>query len=205
MNLQRRIARLNRVLGDKFGYVDGPQGRESKFAWKYTGEIYYFIDEGYDQTPDGLNLPTRNYTRHAWSERIGPRWVLCAWRPPEMTREQWLEKIQDQFPYPANGRFLPINGTELDPRDEPDEYINEYVIGRLLAQKESSFSELLAASTAAAKKDADERKARFEGEFDEMWPAFNKDEPGSRGEHVEFQAGIGESRRFGGLQDGSDH
>jgi hypothetical protein len=197
MNLQRRISRLNLVLADKFGQSDGPEGRVQRFAWKHLGEVFMIVDNGFKTSKGGIILPGRqDYEKKPYSDRFGSCWCVCQWTKPAMTEWQWMMQFGTQFAYPKNGRYLPIDNTRLNPGDEPDESINEYVIGRIQKQLDAKMSEHLDQCVKEAAQGHAEKQVEFADRVDSWWPAFDND-PGKRGGHVSF-GGVGESLIFSG-------
>lgn len=198
MNLERRIARLNKVLADKFGSSNGPDGRIQRFKWMHTGEVHMIVDNGPVTTSGGLVLPGRqDYQAVPFAARLGSCWCIFQWTAPNMTEWQWRMTFGTQFAYPAHGRYLPIDNARMAPGDEPDESINEFIIGRIQAQLDARTIDHLDACIRDANRDIAAKQQEFADRVDDWWPAFDN-EPGKRGEGATSFGGLGESRIFGG-------
>lgn len=116
---------LNRRFGDRLGR---PNGHDARFAWKFAPEVFY------EFRPHGSS----NFQRQCWADRIGPKWMLCQWRPTEISREAWLQSFQGRFPYPDGGEYKPHPETALPEGMLPTDELTAGYIASLLAQMEQA-------------------------------------------------------------------
>jgi hypothetical protein len=93
---------LNRRFGEELGR---PNGIDPRFAWKYAPEVYYYFRPHY----------AASFERRSWADRIGKRWMLCQWRPTELSREQWQQAFRGAYPYPEKGEYKAHPETALWP------------------------------------------------------------------------------------------
>ena len=113
-----------------------------------------------------------NYKRCTWEQRLGPRfhWIIATWQDPG-TPQDWYAKTKNQIPYPPQGWYFPISGSQI-PCDPTTEITSEAIrkIRRIL---ETSFEEILARSVDAQEQADQQIQAQSDDRIDSDWPAFN--------------------------------
>ena len=127
---------LNRIFAERLGR---PNGINARFAWMYAPDVPYN-----QKTPTG-------FERKTWGARLGKRWMLCQWRPPDLTREQWATSFGVSFPYPDKGQYIAHAETALPFGKEPDVELTVEYCHTLRQQMETTYADHLAQSEAASK------------------------------------------------------
>jgi hypothetical protein len=190
------LRRLNQRFVEAFGR---PDAVNAKYKWVRTTDLPYFIKVE-NRSEAGLYLMTPKYERHTWAEILGDTWVVAQWKAPEMPRDRWLIRYGTSIPYPANGRYMPIENTALPPGVTPDATVpalvdpvteryeqmpvTDYAIGRIRAELEKSYAEFLSDGKAQVERVAEQKKQEFGDMVDSDWPAFDGI-PGEK-HHVSF-------------------
>lgn len=158
------LRNLNKLLRQELG--ECPLG--PRFKWTLSSELYYFVDDGQgeQQTPAGVWAVFTKYTRKSFADRFGANvWLLAQWRAPELTRQQWTEQFMAgggvHFAYPENGRYLPIDGTQLRLGEEPNEEYTLSAIHKIRKSLETPECVLLTKHTEEATKPKQERDAEW--------------------------------------------
>jgi hypothetical protein len=174
-----RIETLNRTLGECLGYV----GRRPRFSWQWAPDIVYFW-----RPITGTDFQIRS-----WGERVGKRWLLCQWVPPEQTRQEWAQIYKGTRPYPGEGQWRPHPESALEVGQLPDEQITTFYIWSLQGQMERAEmapQQVLEQCEAEAQKEQDANEAEFRESVESWRPlSWTKDgawEPGTRGGPVSF-------------------
>lgn len=175
------IRRLNRRFAEAFG---SPDGARPKYKWCRTTDLMYFLKTGTaeQKTAGGIYFVAPTYKRGNWADRLGNTWIIAQWKAPDMSAERWVSVHGTSIPYPANGRYLPIENTALPPGMEPSEDLTQHAIFCIREQLEKTEAELIAEGTEQANKDTEDAKKRWADIVDDRWPAFNgiPDVPGWR-------------------------
>jgi hypothetical protein len=164
------LKRLNRVLAQELGRA--PNGWPL-FKWERPRDLWYLIEYGVDDiTPAGLYVTIDRYKKVPWSERLGPQfpWILANWMDPG-TPQEWHMKYGDVIPYPPNGMYYPLYGSQIpcDPNDE----ITAEAICKITAQRSDSFETHLQRSIDADEFQQAAAQAAMEDRIESDWPAFN--------------------------------
>lgn len=169
----KNVEILNRRFGETLGFPDGVHPR---FAWMWSADVNRHF------RPD----PVSDFTRHCLAERIGKRWLLCQWRPTELTADQWWNTYRGRVPYPGKGEYKPHLETALPLGMEPTPELT-YGYARTLREQmdrvytESEFHDEAVRDQQRAETEFYESVADWEA------PSFRHGwEPGTRGGPVSF-------------------
>jgi hypothetical protein len=170
--MNKQIALLNARFGERLGY----RGNSPRFAWCYAPDLHYFWRPDY----------TTSFVRQCWAERLGRVWVLCQWRKPEMTQQEWWNSFRGEFPYPERGMYYAHPETALNPTQLPTAEITAAHIHALERQIAKNYEQHLQECNAAA----DAQRQADSDEWDDYvadWcPAFDNWNSGKKS-GVEFQ------------------
>jgi hypothetical protein len=166
------IQALNARLGERLGY----RGQNPRFAWKYAPELYYYWRESY----------VTGFVRQCWAERLGRVWVLCQFRRPEMSKQEWWNSFHGEFPYPEKGMYYAHSETALRVGELPDAELTAMYIRSLEVQMERSYRAHLEASNKGAQDSMDQNEREWDEYVADMEPAFDHWNSGSKA-GVEFQ------------------
>jgi hypothetical protein len=181
------IDHLNKRLGDDLGRV----GEASRFAWKFATEIHY-----YTRAETAIE-----FTRHAWSDRLGRVWVIAQFLLPTsfdpttgrtsiITREQWWTSFHGEFPYPENGMYYAHPETALAIGRLPDEAETAVMSASIRAQMDKPHDAHLRECAESATQAQEDHRAEFMAAAEDSFPAFWSNgqghEAGKRGAHVSF-------------------
>ena len=173
---------LNRRFAERLGR---PNGTDPRFKWAWTPDL-----PCYRQINGEI-------ARTSWASRIGPCWVLCEWKMPTLTREQWAREFGASYPYPANGRYIPFPEVSLPRGMAPNDEQTEFYCRTLRTQLEMSWQEQLDRSEIEAQYYRKEADARFDECVADWEPlSWKLGEPHDFCDHdgpVAFQSGLGES------------
>ena len=170
--MANQIEILNSRLGERLGY----RGTHPRFAWKYAPELFYFWRQNY----------LTGFVRQCWAQRLGKVWVLCQWRRPEMSQQQWWDSFHGEFPYPAQGMYYAHPETALAPGELPESEITQAHIHALTAQMSKNYATHLRevnADTARCEQADEDEWMEYATDFA---PAFNNWNSGKKS-GVEFQ------------------
>jgi hypothetical protein len=180
MNFERRLKKLNKRLGDEFGWT--PQG-EPKFKWASTTEMYFWIfrEEEIKKMdaasaillPNGLYKPPEpKWECHAWADIHGPCWMLSTWKP-SIPQEEWLAKYGPQVPWPKHGEYEFVENIRVPDGKDPDEDYTDMVIFAIRKHLEKDYEDHLRESNAIVAAQNKDTKRQWEDMVDDMAPAFN--------------------------------
>jgi hypothetical protein len=145
-----------------------PNGRDPLYKWARTRDLFYLIESPVDTlTPAGLYVRTSGYSKVTWDQRIGPGWVVAAWRSPG-SEAQWKATYGSALPYPPEGMYFPIPNSHIP--CEPTEEITQEAIAKIREPLDKGYEQILreckeAADAADAKQTAD-----IQDEIDSDWP-----------------------------------
>jgi hypothetical protein len=164
------LKRYNRVFAEELGCA--PNGLPL-YKWVRPRELFYMIEYAVDDlTPAGVYVLRDRYKRVTWAEHLGRewQWIIATWQDPG-THFSWYSKYRDVIPYPPNGMYFPISGSEI-PCD-PTQEITSEAIAKIKGQLRQSYEQHLANTFAEA--DAEDKRADAErnDQIDSDWPAFN--------------------------------
>ena len=163
-------------LNQKFSDCLGTRGGQPWFAWKYAPDLLYEHRDQWDQP----------YSRVSWGSRLGKSWVLCAFLPPEVSREAWTQEFNGELPYPERGRYVPFPETAISRPPSMEDTV--FYIRTLAQQYETSLGEHLSTAIIKCQDRQDSAQKKFFDMVDDDFPAFWRDgqghEPGTRGAHV---------------------
>lgn len=172
--IPQHIAKLNRRLGESLGFA----GAEPRFAWQWAPDCHYYYRSDI----------TKSFERFCWADRIGKVWVLCQWKAPPMSREDWWYSFQGEFPYPDKGTWYVHGESALPPGIEPGDTETAYYIYELRDQMNTSQDAHYRKIMAGLEKDREDNRKEFLAQAEDSFPAFWKNgqghEPGTRGAHV---------------------
>lgn len=167
------------ILNRKFAECLGTRGGQTWWAWKWAPDMVY---EHRDQ-------PGESFGRVSWARWIGRSWVLCQFRPPEITRNEWDACYKGEIPFPERGRYVPHPEVRIEGR-EPDMEDTIFYIRTLAMQFETPQEVQHKMSLERIQERSDRTKREFFDQAEEDFPAFWKNgvghEPGTRGSHVSF-------------------
>lgn len=164
------LKRYNRLLAEELGRA--PHGWPL-YKWVRPRELFYLIEHAVDDlTPAGLHVIRNGYKAVSWEQHIGPGWpwMIATWQDPG-TLQEWYAKYQDIIPYPPQGMYYPIDGSQI-PCDPTIEITSE-VIRKVRGQLSESFETHLARIVAEHELRDEEAKAQSDERIDSDWPAFN--------------------------------
>jgi hypothetical protein len=172
------IDNLNRTFAERLGR---PNGIDARFAWKQSTDIPYF-----HKLKDG------SIDRKTWASRIGKCWLLCQWRPCDVSRETWAQLFGASLPYPTNGQYYPQAETALPRGMEPNDWLTEGYCRTISQQMEMTYKQHLEAAEADAQKYADLASQRFDDCVADQeplsWKAGQPETPCTRGGCVSLPA-----------------
>lgn len=109
------IKALNRRLGEELGF--GPTG--PRFKWMHSSDVFW------DYRPN----PAAKFQRRIWADILAAKrgmtqpmkvWMLCQWRPPSMTEEEFQASFHGRYRYPAQGAYYAHPETMLRIGELPD-------------------------------------------------------------------------------------
>lgn len=167
------VSILNARLGERLGYRSGNNPR---FAWKWAPDLHYYWRDNV----------TTSFVRQCWADQLGPVWVLCQWRRPEMSKEQWWTSFKGEFPYPDRGMYYAHPETALDLGMKPTADITASHTRALEIQVEKKYADHLR----EVNERAETRKQKDDDDWDDYiqdWaPAFDVWNSGKKS-GVEFQ------------------
>lgn len=179
MNFERRLKRLNNKFGEAFGF--GPLG--PKYQWIFTPDCSYWmwrrdslVQLPQSRNPDGtfaaagLFVPSPQYERLSWADRIGVRWVLSVWKMP-VSETEWTDKHGYSVPWPAKGEMQLIENIVLDvgpPAQEPDDDLTEQAIWAVRKDLEKSFADFKEQGDKILADQHREAKRLIDDEIDDM-------------------------------------
>lgn len=168
------IDRLNRRLGEALGYV----GTNPRFAWKWSPDVQYYYRS---------NLAT-SFERQCWADHVGPVWILCQFRPPEISQADWWASFRGEFPYPHGGMYYAHPEVAMPRGMEPDAEETARVIYALRQQMGKGHALHLSEINERLEQGRIANKKEFMDMADDSFPAFWRNgqghEPGTRGAHV---------------------
>lgn len=172
------IDNLNRTFADRLGR---PNGTDARFAWKQSADIPYF-----HKLKDG------SVVRKTWAWRIGQCWLVCQWRPCDISREAWAKSFGAVLPYPSNGQYYPHPETALPRGMEPNDWLTEAYSRGLAKQMDTSLKQQLEDAEADAQKYVDLASQRMDdatADFEPLsWKAGQPETPATRGGCVSLPA-----------------
>jgi hypothetical protein len=166
------VSQLNARIGERLGY----RGNNPRFAWKYAPDLNYFWRESY----------LTGFRRQCWADQIGRVWVLCQYRRPEMTQQEWWASFHGEFPYPAQGMYYAHPETALYPGQMPTAEITAAHIHAICTQIEKSYQQHRVECEASADKDMAESAREWDEFVADFNPAFDNWNSGAKS-GVEFQ------------------
>lgn len=166
------VNQLNARLGERLGY----RGTNPRFAWKYAPDLFYFWRESY----------LVGFRRQCWAERLGRVWVLCQWRRPEMSNQEWWNSFHGEFPYPDKGMYYAHPETALAVGQFPTAEINAAHIRAIEVQMEKSYARLAVECSDAAQRDRQAADTQWDEYVADWEPAFDNWNSGKKS-GVEFQ------------------
>lgn len=163
---QRRA--LDRMFRDARG--SSPSG-SPRFRWMETTELSYFMHDIQTKTAGGIffGVPQDKWTRCSWAAQLGRVWVIAQWVPPDCSETQWILRYGQAVPYPAQGRYCPIMGSELPPGMEPNEEITALAVNRIVTQEDKPYDVHLREIKEESERDQAEVHKQFAEELDEWW------------------------------------
>jgi hypothetical protein len=169
------VEQQNRKLAECLGSRGGQQW----WKWAWAPDLTYFWRRSLDAA----------WERHCWAETLGKVWVLCQFRPPEISREEWNRGYKGELPYPERGRYYPHGETAIyPPGREPSMEDTVFYIRTLAEQDAKGEVEHLNEAYARAQNAQDQVEKDFMYEAEEQFPAFWRNGqghvPGTRGAHV---------------------
>jgi hypothetical protein len=194
-------------LNHRFGTALGFHGIESRFAWKFSADVPFFLRRGL----------LHGWERHTWADRIGQRWMLCQLKAPEMSQTEWILSFGTR-PYPENGEYIPHAETALPPGMEPTvELTDGYIatIRKQMEQAEFAGKENFAGRKdpttelceAQAQKQVDDAEKEFMEKVADWeplsWKLGEPHHPGDQDGAVAFQ--VGGTRDMAGVRDSNPH
>ena len=166
------IATLNARLGERLGY----RGNNPRFAWCYAPDLFYFWRPSY----------LTGFVRQCWAERLGRVWVLCQWRRPEMSRQEWWNSFNGEFPYPENGMYYAHPETALPAGMEPTSGITAEYTYSLERQIAKGYAQHLRECQASADQQMQADEDQWMDYAADFQPAFDNWNSGTKS-GVEFQ------------------
>jgi hypothetical protein len=166
------LRRLNKRFAEAFGRPDGTQ---PKYKWCRTTDLQYFLKTGTveQKTAGGIYFVAPKFKRCNWADRLGDTWIIAQWKAPDMSADRWLAVHGTSIPYPASGRYLPIDNTALPPGMEPTEDITIYAVRQIGVQLEKTYAELVEEGQQIATKGIEDAKKQWADIVDDRWPAFD--------------------------------
>ncbi len=168
---------LNRIFAERLGR---PNGINARFAWMFAPDVPY------------IQKTNTGFERKTWGARLGKRWMLCQWRPPDLTREQWATSFGVSFPYPEKGQYIAHSETALPFGKEPDLDLTAEYCRTLRQQMETSYAEHLEASEALSRSYRDRAQQKMmeaAGDWEPLsWKAGQPETPATRGGCVSLPA-----------------
>ena len=171
--MHNNIDKLNQRLTEALGYI----GSEPRFRWMHATELFYFIKDG-EKTlePTGdrvLALVVPTYKRYCWADRIGKVWAIGQWRIPAMSRQAWEQQVfGSEFPYPENGQYYYVDGTDLRDGLPPDQDTTDLAITVIRSQMESKPDEIIYETEREHERERAQRVETMADEVMEMLPSF---------------------------------
>lgn len=168
------IEQLNRRLREALGTGRGVT--VPRFAWMNARDVFYYW------RPDHI----QSFQRQCWADRVGSVWMLCQWRRPELTREEWWESFHGEFPYPDKGMYYAHAETALPFGMLPTSDLTQGYIWNLDQQMSMRYAEHLAAVNADVEKQNQSDEDAWFDYVADMEPAFDVWNSGTKC-GVEFQ------------------
>lgn len=175
--MRNEIKNCNRLLREELG--SAPNGM-NLFKWERTDKLFAFERQGSEEkkTPSGVIYFEPTWTKYAWAEHHGVRWVLCSWRAVD--RDQWYLEMGHSWPWPSQGEYQMVGSGMLPKGEEPDERVTRFAIAKVKENLPKTFKqhrEELLAEVEAKQKPIN---AKIEGEIEETFFPFNQI-PGTKG------------------------
>ena len=172
-----KIKELNKKFGDRFGYKYG----RPRFAWINSTELKFPV-------PASQKLVQRGslYVYETKSELVRcvdgpPRWVLAVLVDPPSEAE-WAASF-GSLDYPGRGYYAPTDQM-CRIGASPNEELTDYMIGMIVAAKDSTREQTRDAINDIAASKERESKRLVSDQVDDAIPAFGNI-PGTK-EHVSF-------------------
>lgn len=178
--MNSHVASLNDRLGQAFGFspiLDERGLPYGKFAWRWTPDLQYFYREDF----------TKTFARKSFADRMGKVWVLAKWEPVDMPESEFRQATQDQFPYPRNGRFMPLN-VALEPGELPTDWYTSLVIDCITTQMGKTYSQFEEEAVALGNAPMEETRKTFEDRVDDEIPDHD---PGVK-DHISYSTTKGQ-------------
>lgn len=126
MNLERRIAKLNRLLETELG--------RPIHAWRWSESLRVGMHAGHGPVVDqnsGLILMKPIYEQRPLCPELHRQWVLC-FLTDYVSEDAWLQQYGTALEWPNNGAWMPCYGASgplaLRPGLDPDQDRTEYLI-----------------------------------------------------------------------------
>lgn len=163
------LKRCNRILARELGRH--PNGWDPLFKWCKTKDLFYLIETPVDMTtPSGLFVTVDGYRKITWEQRLGPGWIIAAWRAPG-TEAQWKAQYGNILPYPPQGMYFPIPNSHIE--CDPNEDITMEAVYKIRQPLEDGYDKILAKCREQAEADEQQQRTDIEDEIDSDWPAFD--------------------------------
>jgi hypothetical protein len=186
---RKQIHELNRKHFTEFG-VTG-DGRLC-YQWMRTDEMPIEFGRGYKENMDresGLWLAHRQYKRRMFAETHanGACWTIAVLMTP--TRDLWISQFGTDFPWPANGMYVPVDNivmrVDILPGEEESmraAYNIRETLKIVSKGYEQAFKHFSEEDAAEGKKVRDSFQNKVNDFVDDSTPAFGNN-PGGKG-HV---------------------
>lgn len=163
------LKRYNRIFGQELGRH--PNGHDPLYRWARTRDLFYLIEEAVDtKTPAGLYVTVNGYRKITWEQRLGPGWVVAAWRSPG-SEAQWKAQYGNVLPYPPEGMYFPIPNSHIP--CEPNDEITMEAIAKIRQPLEEGYEKILARCQADSEAADAKLRSDLSDEIDSDWPAFD--------------------------------
>lgn len=132
------IRKCNRILRREFGDVNG----RPRFQWMLTSQIYWdrCVEEKMQPVetpvyaPDGrlftkLVVMKKVHEHQSMAQRMGAdAWCIGQWQLPLMTEKKHNETFGNDVPYNGGGKWIYVDGTNLNLGNKPTMDITAIVI-----------------------------------------------------------------------------
>lgn len=134
-------------------------------------------DVFWDFRPD----PAAKFQRRVWADILASKrgrkhpmkvWMLCQWRPPSMTVDEFYTSYGGKYRYPSNGAYYAHPETMLDEGMEPDADTTNLHIAALKIQMGKTAWEHCVESEREAQADQDTQANEWNDFVKDWEPAF---------------------------------